>query len=331
MRNLRLTFLLLGLACGDRPGTGLTAASASASEASATGGSSTGDTTQPPTTAEPTSTAPTSAGTGEGASSSPSSSSSSTGAGPTSGSTGEICPNGQLGCPCDQGDTCADGLVCDAGVCEPAPVCGDGVPGPGEACDDGNQVGGDGCEDDCTLTPAAPPDPCGFPSDDGVWFEIDYSNAFTATGPDWTFSPTPGWGEPEWAPEGESWPEVWDIYQNVEVITDPIGKVAAIDGGGALQVMFGIGGLTYDHATACVQGRSYSVGSPVIFTVQNQLNKCGGEGMMAQDWMIHSAGVDLGTCILGDNEIQGLRIFPSGGSGALSLMRLRLTLHGAVY
>ena len=89
--------------------------------------------------------------------------------------------------------------------------------------------------------------------------------------------------------------------------------------------------LTYDHATVCVQGRSYSVGSSVTFTVQNQLNKCGATGSMANDWSIHSTGVDLGTCIVGNNEFQGLRIFASGGSGALSLTRLRFTLHGAVY
>ncbi|MCY1006610.1 hypothetical protein OV079_13825 [Nannocystis pusilla] len=149
--------------------------------------------------------------------------------------------------------------------------------------------------------------------------------------PDWTYSPTPGWGEADWAPQGESWPEVWDIYQNVEVEDDQIGRVAIVDGNGALQIMFGIGGLTYEYATVCVQGRSYSVGSSVTFTVQNQLNKCGATGSMANDWSIHSTGVDLETCIVDNNEFQGLRIFASGGSGALSLKRLRFTLHGAVY
>ncbi|MFY0530685.1 hypothetical protein [Nannocystis pusilla] len=109
---------------------------------------------------------------------------------------------------------------------------------------------------------------------------------------------------------------MWDIYQNVEVEDDQIGRVAIVDGNGALQIMFGIGGLTYDYATVCVQGRSYSVGSSVTFTVQNQLNKCGNTGSMANDWSIHSTGVDLETCIVDNNEFQGLRIFASGGSGA---------------
>ncbi|MCY1062916.1 DUF4215 domain-containing protein [Nannocystis sp. SCPEA4] len=248
------------------------------------------------------------------------------------GTTAEPCPIGQDGCPCGQNDVCGPGLECDAGLCGPPapPECGDGVVEGSEQCDDGNNIPGDGCENNCTPTPAPATDPCGFESD-GVWLEIDYTGAFTSTNPDWTYSPTPGWGEAEWAPQGESWPEVWDIWQNVQVTQDQIGKVAIVDGNGALQIMFGIGGLTYDYATVCVQGRSYSVGSSVTFTVQNQLNDCGDVGMMANDWSIHSTGVDLGTCIVENNEFQGLRIFASGGSGALSLTRLRFTLHGAVY
>ena len=76
-----------------------------------------------------------------------------------------------------------------------------------------------------------------------MWFEIDYSNAFTVTNPAWTFSATPGWGEAQWAPQGKNWPEVWDVYNNASVITDQIGKVALLDGGNkAVQVMFGIAG-----------------------------------------------------------------------------------------
>ena len=122
------------------------------------------------------------------------------------------------------------------------------------------------------------------------------------------------------------------MYNNASVITDQIGKVALLDGGNkAVQVMFGIAGLTYTSATVCVQGRSYSVGSSVIFTAQNQLNKCGNTGSLPNSWQVHKSGVDIGTCVVNNNEFQGLRVFPSGGSSALSLKKLRLTLHGAVY
>ena len=243
---------------------------------------------------------------------------------------------------------CGDGIVhagveqCDLGgqnsntgactlACQNA-KCGDGYVQPGETCDDGNQVDGDGCQKNCTPTPQMTLDACGFPADDGVWFEIDYSNAFTVTNPTWTYSATPGWGEAQWAAQGKSWPEVWDVFNNAKVITDQIGKVALLDGGNkAVQVMFGIGGLTYTSATVCVQGRSYSVGSSVTFTAQNQLNQCGGTGMLSNSWQVHTAGVNIGTCIVQNNEFQGLRVFPSGGSSALSLKKLRLTLHGAQY
>ncbi len=51
----------------------------------------------------------------------------------TGGTTGPICDVGQVGCVCLDG-TCADGLVCELGVCEPAPmVCpGDLEPGDGD-------------------------------------------------------------------------------------------------------------------------------------------------------------------------------------------------------
>lgn len=313
-----------------------TAASEATTDAT-TGGSSEGDATGTSTTtgtSEPASgTAATDTSGDTAASDATTGEDTSATTGETSdGTTAEPCPIGQDGCPCGQSDVCDPGLECQAGLCGPPapPVCGDGDVEGGEQCDDGNKIPGDGCENDCTPTPMPAEDPCGFPSD-GVWLEIDYGNAFTSTNPKWTYSPTPGWGEADWAPQGESWPEVWDIYQNVEVEDDQIGRVAIVDGNGALQIMFGIGGLTYDYATVCVQGRSYSVGSSVTFTVQNQLNKCGATGSMANDWSIHSTGVDLETCIVDNNEFQGLRIFASGGSGALSLKRLRFTLHGAVY
>jgi hypothetical protein len=165
-----------------------------------------------------------------------------------------------------------------------------------------------------------------------VWFEIDYTGAQSPTNPDWTFSPTAGWGEPEWAPSGESWPEVWDVYNNIAISDDPIGRVAVVGSSSTLQVMIGLGGLSsYTHATACVEGRSVSTSASVQFDVYNPLNDCGASAGMAHDWQIHATGLDLGDCFIEGNDFQAVRVETSGGSGVLGVMRLRFTLHGAVY
>ena len=200
----------------------------------------------------------------------------------------------------------------------------------GEQCDEGGgNCNGAGCT--CSTTCTVPSDACGFPMD-GIWFEIDYTNAFTATNPDWTFSPTAGWGGQDWAPQGETWPEVWDVYNNINVVNDPIGTVAALGPSSTLQVMLGLDGLiSYSHATVCVEGRSISTSASVIFDVYNPLNVCGNSANMAHDWTVHAVGVDIATCMIAGNDFQALRIEPSGGSSALGIVRLRLTLHNAVY
>ena len=284
-----------------------------------------------------------------------------TGAGDSS--TGPGCPEGQLGCPCGPGDGCDPGLACAQGVCGPGPkcgdgkldpgeacddganngdakackldcskqVCGDGFVGPGEQCDDGNAVDGDGCEKTCIKTPAQPKDACGFDGD-GVWFQIDYSNANTVSNPSYTYSPTPGWGEAEWAPTGKAWPYAVDLFNNASVANDQIGKVALLNGTNkAVRVYFGLAGLDYDYATVCVEGRSYSVGSSVTFFVMEAKSKNGDYGMMANDWTVHATGVDMQHFFISNDEFQAVQVQPSGGSGALSLKRLRVTLHGASY
>ena len=174
-------------------------------------------------------------------------------------------------------------------------------------------------------------DACGYPAD-GVWFEIDYTGAYSATNPDWTFSATPGFGEPQWAPSGNNWPEVWDVYNNISVTTDPIGKLAVVGPSGVLQVMLGLSSLqSYSHATVCVEGRSVSASASVIFDAYNPLNNCGASATMAHDWTVHAVGLDLGTCMIAGNGFQALRLEPSGGSSALGVMRVRLTLHDATY
>jgi len=248
-------------------------------------------------------------------------------------STGPGCPAGQDGCPCAANDACDPGLVCVQGSCGPAaPVCGDGELDPGEACDDGNQINGDGCEANCTKTAMQALDNCGYESGDGVWFQIDYSNAFSVSNPDYTYSPTPGWGEAQWAPAGKDWPYAVDLFNNAKVVDDQIGTVALLDGTNkAVRVYFGLVGLNYTHATVCVEGRSYSVGSSVTFFVEEASSKQGEYGMMANDWTVHATGVDMQAYFIPGADFQAVQVQPSGGSGSLSLTRLRVTLHGASY
>ena len=335
---------------GTLPTTGdsSTGAADSSTGAASIGTESTG------TGTESTDASTTGTGTGTGAD---------TSTGAEDSSTGPGCPEGQSGCPCGPGEVCDPGLACALGVCGPAPKCGDGkldlgeacddgvnngnsaackldcstqvcgdsFVGPGEQCDDGNQVNGNGCEKTCVKTPVPAKDACGFDSD-GVGFQIDYSNANTVSKPTYTYSPTPGWGEAQWAPAGKDWPYAVDLFNNASVINDQIGKVALLSGTGeAVRVYFGLVGLSYSYATVCVEGRSYSVGSSVTFRVQEAKTKCENFGMMANDWSVHATGVDMDECFLAGDDFQAVQVQPSGGSGALSLKRLRVTLHNASY
>jgi len=273
------------------------------------------------------------------------------------------CPEGTQGCPCAPNNSCNNGLQCQAGLCVDVPVCGDGVVegneacdlggqnsntgackldcskqtcgdgyvGPGEACDDGNGNNGDGCEANCIKTPQGL-DNCGQPSD-GLWIEIDYDDAQSPTNPDWAYG---GWTEPEWAPQGNNWPYI-NALGGIVIHEDQgiIGTTALLDGTNKeLRVFIGLAGLvTYDYVTACVEGRSYSVGSSVTFRVENALNDCGGQAMMSNDWFsLHPTNVDVGAdCFIPGNDFQAIAIRPVSGSGSLSLKRMRVTFHGAVY
>ena len=167
---------------------------------------------------------------------------------------------------------------------------------------------------------------------DGVWFQIDYSNASSVSNPSYSYSPTPGWGEAQWAPAGKDWPYAVDLFNNASVKNDQIGKVALLDGTNkAVRVYFGLVGLSYSYATVCVEGRSYSVGSSVQFKVQEAKTKCENFGSMANDWSVHATGVDMDECFLSGDDFQAVQVQPTGGSGALSLKRLRVTLHNAAY
>jgi hypothetical protein len=176
-------------------------------------------------------------------------------------------------------------------------------------------------------------DACGFP-EDGPWVEIEYNQAgASAQSPSWTFSNTPGWGSAQWAMQGDTWPETWDVWQNINVAGDPIGVLALVGPGAELQLMIGLEELVdYDHATVCVEGRSASATASVLFAVYNPLNDCGVTNIsMAHDWVMHAEGIDLGSCLVPGGGVQAVRLEPTGGSSALGVKRMRVTLHGAVY
>ena len=58
---------------------------------------------------------------------------------------------------------------------------------------------------------------------------------------------------------------------------------------------------------------------------------CGGTLTMAHDWTVHAEGVDMGSCFTAGSDLQAVRIDPTGGSGTIGLVRMRLTLHDPVY
>lgn len=175
-------------------------------------------------------------------------------------------------------------------------------------------------------------DACGFPLD-GPWIQIEYTQAGgTATSPSWSNSDTPGWGEAEWAASNANWPEVWDLYQNINVSTDPIGVLAVVGSSAQLQLMLGFEELIdYDYATVCVEGRSVSTSASVTFDAYNPLTGIGNTGTMAHDWNMHATGLDLGQCFEPGGGVQAVRLDATSGSATLGVRRMRLVLHGAVY
>jgi cysteine-rich repeat protein len=161
------TIVLSGCGGGESSDTGFTGPTGSPTTVAMTEPNTSGGTTGAPTTGAPVTT---SSGSGEssggpltaGTTEDPSSSSSS--------STGEPCPLGSEGCPCNI-DVCDGELVCEADVCVvyeecddanqnnldactnqcKLAACGDGYKQPGEQCDDGNQSNFDFCTNQCKL------------------------------------------------------------------------------------------------------------------------------------------------------------------------------------
>ena len=174
-------------------------------------------------------------------------------------------------------------------------------------------------------------DVCGF-AEDGPWVQVEYSqNGGAASTPTWSYSNT-AWGQAEWAMTNDSRPEVWDVFNNISVSSDPIGVLAKIGPSARFQLMFGLQDLTnYQSASVCIEGRSVSATASVFFDVYNPLNGCGANASMAHDWQVHAAGIDLGKCLVAGGGVQAIRIETTGGSSTLGIKRMRLTLHGVVY
>ncbi len=264
-----------------------------------------------------------------------------------------------VGCTREWLDTCADGKVLDdQGDCVDADTDGSDTAvdtvDTGDTQDDTQDTGdtqdttdtqdtGDtqdtadtqdtGDTQDTADTGSATPDACGN-SGDGVWIEVDFSDAYSETSPDWAFSATPGFGAADWAYGGESYPEVWDPYNGINMNDDPIGTLAEVPEGAPIQLMIGLSGISsYSSATVCVEGRSVSTNAGVTFAAYNPGNgDCGVETSMSHDWTVHAVSLDLGnSCFVPGSAYQALRIEPTGGSGLIGITRFRLTLHDAVY
>jgi hypothetical protein len=186
---------------------------------------------------------------------------------------------------------------------------------------------------DAALPDAALPD-AGSGTND-IWVEIDYSDAYSPSSPDWLFSATPGWGAAQWGMSGDTWPEAWDRWNNMTVGYDPIGTSLLIGSSGELQLMFGLEELLgFTSIEVHLEGRSASTSSSVVFDVTNPLLGCGVSGAtMANDWSIHAVDLDLADCaVVGTNGgVQAIRVETTGGSGAMALVRMRVTIRGAIY
>jgi hypothetical protein len=164
-----------------------------------------------------------------------------------------------------------------------------------------------------------------------VWIELDYTSANTPRSPAFRYSNTPGWGASEWAAVNASWPEAWDRFNNMSVVNDPIGRSLEIGGSSELQLMLGFEELiAYSGATVRIEGRSRATSSQVTFDVYNPWNGCGVGGVtLGQQWQVQAVDLDLSGCIELGQGVQAIRVDPTNGT--VALVRLRLTLHGAVY
>ena len=154
-RALTLVSVAMLTGCGSGEETSGSSFTGSPTSATMTAPNTSDATTGVATTGTAPTTSSTSAGSGTSGSAtvdpSSSSSSSSSSSGPGTSSTGEVCPPGSEGCPCN-GDACDGELVCEGGVCVVSvPGCGNGKVDALEECDDGNDIETDACLSTCVA------------------------------------------------------------------------------------------------------------------------------------------------------------------------------------
>jgi hypothetical protein len=168
-------FLVLAIGCGDDKGTGDsetdtgTAGTADTGESGSMSMTGDGDGDTTPETGDGDGDTDPDVGDGDG--------------------DGDGCTVGSEGCPCTAGGGCDPGLICDAGVCGPAPGDGDGDGGDGDGDGDPDAGDGDGDGDggdgDGDGGPGVPYQACPNGDDDCAPGET-CSTGTTMQGLEWT-------------------------------------------------------------------------------------------------------------------------------------------------
>jgi hypothetical protein len=123
---------------------------------------------------------------------------------------------------------------------------------------------------------------------------------------------------------------VTDLYNNMAVEVDAVGKSLTIGSGDALQVLIGLGKLKqYSSAVVRVEGRSKAASGSASFDVYNPLNSLGASASIGNEWLIHVAEVDMQSALLAGVGQQGIRVHPTNND--IALVRLRVSLLGATW
>jgi hypothetical protein len=87
--------------------------------------------------------------------------------------------------------------------------------------------------------------------------------------------------------------------------------------------------LSYSSVAVQIEGRSASTSSSVTFDVYNPATSIGTSGAIGNDWSVHLIELDLGAAMVSGDELQAVRVEPTGGSGMLALVRMRVCVHDA--